>query len=213
MQTGTPSRRVAPIEGASGEDRQIERREIRRADDLILGARPLAVVDRRVADDLERESARIEEVERQRARPGDARHARNGGDLGLDLIEELLQRFGRRILRAQRIDEHRQHALGAIPAIERFDGHQRPQQEARAEQQKHGGRDFADDEQSAKPSAAARRGAAVGADDFRRREVGRLPRRHHAKEQPHQQRRAGTEGDDAHVEGERDGRRAAGPAE
>ena len=92
MQTGTAVARVAPIEGASGQDRQIERREIRRADDLILGARPLTVVERRIADDLERHAASIEEIERQRARPGDARDTRNGGDLGLDLIVELLQR-------------------------------------------------------------------------------------------------------------------------
>ena len=36
---------------------------------------------------------------------------------------------------------------------------------------------------------------------------GRLPRRHHAEEQPDKQRRAGTEGDDPHVECQRDGRR------
>ena len=198
--------RIAAVEGASGQDRQIECREIRRADDLILGARPLALVDRRIADDLERVAAVIEEIERQRARPGDARDARNGGNLGLDLIVELLQRFGGRVLRAQRIDEHREHALRAIAAIECFDGDQRPQQEPRAKQQKHGGRDLADDEQPAKPSAAARHRAAAGPDDFRRREVRRFPRRHHAEEQPDQQRRAGTERDDARVERERDRR-------
>ena len=110
MQTGTRVARIAPIERAPGEDGQIERREVRRADDLILGRRPLALLDRRIADDLEREPARIEEIERKRARPGDARDAGNSGDLGLDLIEELLQRFVGRVLRAQRIDEHREHA-------------------------------------------------------------------------------------------------------
>ena len=51
--------------------------------------------------------------------------------------------------------------------------------------------------------AAPRRRPAVGGDHLRRRELGRLPRRSEAEQQPDEKRGRGTERDHAHVEGER----------
>src|SRR4029079_18046926 len=101
------------------DDRHVGRAEVRRAHDLIFGCRPLTLVDRWIADDLERETSSVEEIERQLLGPANTRDAGNGCNLRLDLIEELLQRLGCWILRSERIDQHRQDTFGAIAAIER----------------------------------------------------------------------------------------------
>ena len=176
---------IALVEGASRNQRQIERGKIGRTHDLIVGAGPLTLVHRWVADDLERQSGIAEQrpAERHGARPRDVLYTRNGPDLALDLGEELLQRFIGWIFRTERIHQHGQHALRAVTAIEGLNRNQRPQQQSRAEEQKNGGGDLCHHEQSAKFSAAACRGPTVGSDHVRRREAGRLPRGSHPKEQ------------------------------
>ena len=89
-----PAARVARVKVAPSKNREIERREISRADDLILGGWALTLLNRRIADDLEREPAGIEEIERKGVGPAHPCHARNASDFRLDLVEELLERLG-----------------------------------------------------------------------------------------------------------------------
>ena len=101
MQTGDRS----PVSRSSKfrpvDDRQVERRKVARTHDLVVGARPPALVGRRLADHLEEQPAEHRLPERQRARPSDAAHARHGHDLPLDVVEELQQRWPRRELRCR----------------------------------------------------------------------------------------------------------------
>ena len=114
----------------------------------------LTFIDGRIANDLERKSVSIEEVEGKRARVADSRDAGKRGDLFLDLIEELLQQLVGRVLRAERIEHHRQHGIGAIAAIELVDGDERPKEKTGAEEQQHRRRDLTRREQCAQCTAA-----------------------------------------------------------
>ncbi len=190
------------VERAAGRDRKIDRLEVFRAHDLVVGGGTLTL-GRRRANDLERPSALIGRTERQARRPRHASHPRQGHDFALDIVEELQQRLARRILRPERIHQHRQHAIGAIAAIDALDGQQRPQQQSCADEQQHGGRDLGDDEQRADHAISAGDGSRVGSRERRRRDLAGLPCRDDAKQHADHNGSDGTERDHAPVEGER----------
>ena len=157
MQTGTLSRGIAVVEAAAGNDRKIERPEVRRAHDLVVGRRTLALVHRRVAHDLEEGLAGVRKGPAAACSPTPrCATPGSGHDLLLDGVEELQQRCSGRIARPQRVDHHRQHALGTIAAIDVLHRQERAQQQAGAEEQQHRGRDLADDEHSLGFSRRAR---------------------------------------------------------
>ena len=204
MQTGTPSsvsRSLKPRPSTTG------RSSVRKyawLDNLVVGSRTLALVHRRVAHDLEKELALVDSARAAARSSRPHCDARKGHNFLLHGVEELQQRRRSGIARPQRIDQHRQHALGAIPAVDILHGEQRAQQQAGAEEQQYGGRDFADDEQASQCSAAPRNRPAVGG-------YQPAPARSWSPATPERgqtaPRRASAaaaqNGDDAHVESER----------
>ena len=183
--------RVAIAEAASGDDRQLDRLEVLGAHEVAVGGRPLALVHRRIADDLERQvRARRSAVSGSSLVQATRGDAGDGRGLAAHRVVELQQRLGRGVARSPagrpassgprsrgsrgRTSRRRRACAAAArrrPAARRRSP-PRPPTSSRAE-----------------PSAAAGDGAAVGRQHRRRVEARRLPRRRDAEQQPDDQRR------------------------
>lgn len=89
----TPKRNVATASAAH--DRQVERGEVSGIGGRVLRARPIARLDRRIADDLEDPLAQLARAVRQARRPAHAADVGQAADVAAHRIVELCDRFRR----------------------------------------------------------------------------------------------------------------------
>ena len=145
--------RVAIGEGPAGDERQIQRPEVGRAHDLVVGGRTLASIGDGTADDLHKGGTAIRMAERQRGRPCHIPHA--GQPVSPARLPGRIAAKGDS-LRSWGIDDHGEYALRPIAAIYVFHCQKRAQQQSCAVEQNYRGCDLSDNEQASYSATSPR---------------------------------------------------------